>query len=54
MEVSNFWVSPISAELVDPCILEISLLPMIPQVGDTVVPPIRIGEFSLGDIIEIL
>ena len=45
MEVSNVWVSLISAEPVDPCILKISWLPMIPQVGEALVPSIRTGEF---------
>ena len=36
---------------VDPCLLRISCVPTIPQVGETVVPPIRTGPFpSLGDL----
>ena len=49
-EVSNFWLSPISSEPVYPCLLSISKLPLSPQAGNTVVPTIRTGGFSQGDL----
>ena len=48
IEVSNFSVSPVSAEPVDPCLLKVSWVPMIPQVGEAVVPTMRTGPFSRG------
>ena len=33
---------------VDPCLLRISWIPMIQQVGETVVTPFRTGPFSRG------
>ena len=50
-EVSNFWVSPISTEPVDPCLLIISKLPMIPQAGGMVVPTIITVPLSCGELI---
>ena len=50
MEVSNFWVSLIPTEPVDLCLLRMSWIHIIPQVGETVIPPIRTGPFYRGDL----
>ena len=40
----------IYTEPVEPCLLRISWLPIIPHSGERVVPPIRTGPLSWGEI----
>ena len=53
-EVSKFWLSPILSETVNCRLLKNCKLPLCPLFGGKMIPPIRTGFLSWGDLTEML